>query len=463
MKGMSLHRACPRRSSPPVHATVLLVVLLVSGVLGGCDALEELPGRLLDRRTPREKYVAGLGASGLDGTALAADWLTAGERALREAPLVPASHREEGYLAPAEPVAMAYRVAARRGQVIDVEIILPGDSTMTVFLDAWQVEGGSLPPRHLASADSGHRRLEIDPRRDGEYLIRIQPELLRGGRFSIQLRIAPTLAFPVSGGRENDVGSRWGAERDGGVRSHQGIDIFAKRGTPVIAAAAGVVRRVDETGLGGKVVWLTDDAGNRLYYAHLDTQTVSGGERVESGDTLGTVGNTGNAITTPPHLHFGVYRRGEGALDPWWFVYRPRVTEPRLAVDTARYGDWVRTRSEGVVLRPGPEAGDREGVLLPRYTAARVVAAVGSWYRVRLPDGAMGYLSAAGAEPVAVAVGDSDGARGTNVLSNLTSREYPETILATTQPTSSLAVHGRFQEYLLVRTRDGISGWLRLE
>lgn len=428
-----------------------------------CETIEDLPGRLLDRRTPREKYVAGLEAAGLDRTALAADWLTAGERALREAPLVPSSHREEGYLAPAEPVAIAYRVAARRGQLIQVSVTLPGDSTTSLFLDAWQIRADTLPPEHVVSADSGMRQLEIDPRRDGEYLIRIQPELLRGGRFSVQVRVAPTLAFPVSGRRENDVGSRWGADRDGGARLHQGIDIFAPRGTPVVAAAAGVIRRVEETGRGGKVVWLTDDAGNRHYYAHLDSQAVSGGERVELGDTLGTVGNTGNAITTPPHLHFGIYRRGEGAIDPWWFVYRPRVTEPRLAVDTARYGDWVRTRAEGVVLRAAPGDPADAGFPLPRYTAVRVVAAVGSWYRVRLPDGGTGYLAAAAAEPVELAIDSPRAAAGSAVLANLTAQEHPETILATTSATSGLAVHGRFQDYLLVRTPDGLSGWLRME
>ena len=91
-----------------------------------------------------------------------------------------------------------------------------------------------------------------------------------------------------------------------------------------MAAAPGTVTRVNETNLGGKVVWLRDTLGNSLYYAHLDSQAVSSGMQVNIGDTLGFVGNTGNARTTPPHLHFGVYRRGEGPVDPWWFLHRPR-------------------------------------------------------------------------------------------------------------------------------------------
>jgi murein DD-endopeptidase MepM/ murein hydrolase activator NlpD len=61
--------------------------------------------------------------------------------------------------------------------------------------------------------------------------------------------------------------------------------------------------------------------GMRLYYAHLDTQLVVPGQFVRAGEPIGTVGNTGNAITTPPHLHFGVYwRQRGGARDPSAFL-----------------------------------------------------------------------------------------------------------------------------------------------
>ena len=102
--------------------------------------------------------------------------------------------------------------------------------------------------------------------------------------------------------------------------------MFAPRGTPVLAGAAGRVSRVQETPVGGRVVWLQTDAGS-LYYAHLDRQLVEPGARVAAGDTLGTVGNTGNAAATPPHLHFGVYGR-RGAVDPEPFVVGRRA-EPR--------------------------------------------------------------------------------------------------------------------------------------
>ena len=182
---------------------------------------------------------------------------------------------------------------------------------------------------------------------------------------------------------------------------------------------------------------------------------------MEQGDTLGTVGNTGNARTTPPHLHFGVYRSGQGAVDPWWFIHSPRVTVPRLAVDTLRFGGWVRTRAEGVLLQDAPETTGDSGTVLPLHTAALVVAAVGSWYRVRLPDGEMGYLSATAAEPIEVALGVAAGMTSTELLSSPTAAEHPETVLASNAEPSSLAIHGRFGAFLLVRTPAGMSGWIR--
>jgi hypothetical protein len=267
----------------------------------------------------------------------------------------------------------------------------------------------------------------------------------------------------VSGRRENDVGSRFGVDRDGGARRHHGIDIFAPRGTPVIAARAGVVRRVEVTGIGGKVVWLTDDDGNRLYYAHLDTQAVTGGQRVELGDTLGTVGNTGNAITTPPHLHFGIYRRGDGPVDPWWFVHRPRVDAPRLVADTARFGGWVRTVAGGAVLRAAPDPRSPTTFTLPGYTASRVVAAVGAWYRVRLPDGATGYLPAAAAEPIHLTLGQFDGIGPADLLATPTQEGGAERIVASGQPGTALSIHGRFGGFLLVRPPEGGEAWFRGE
>jgi peptidoglycan LD-endopeptidase LytH len=117
-----------------------------------------------------------------------------------------------------------------------------------------------------------------------------------------------TLVIPVAGVARERLRSSWGEPRSGG-RRHEGIDIFARRGTPVLAAAAGEVVRIGHDRLGGNVVWIAGAGARMYYYAHLEAYRpgLAVGEVVEPGRWLGRVGTTGNAQGTPPHLHFGVY------------------------------------------------------------------------------------------------------------------------------------------------------------
>jgi murein DD-endopeptidase MepM/ murein hydrolase activator NlpD len=128
---------------------------------------------------------------------------------------------------------------------------------------------------------------------------------------------APTaMIVPVEGVAATRIADTFGAPR-GRDRRHQGVDIFAPRGTAVRSATPGLVLSVRDQGLGGRQVWVLGPAHERHYYAHLDDWApgLRAGERVRAGTTLGTVGDTGNARGTPPHLHYGVYA-SEGAIDP---------------------------------------------------------------------------------------------------------------------------------------------------
>src|SRR5690606_27632559 len=136
----------------------------------------------------------------------------------------------------------------------------------------------------------------------------------------IHIYTQPSLGFPVAGKGNANIQSLWGADRDRGARRHEGVDIFAARGTAVIAVTDGIIVRSGAYGLGGEQVWLRDRLfGISIYYAHLDSIHVYPRQRVEKGDTLGFVGNTGNARTTSPHLHFGIYSR-YGAVDPLPYI-----------------------------------------------------------------------------------------------------------------------------------------------
>jgi peptidoglycan LD-endopeptidase LytH len=126
-----------------------------------------------------------------------------------------------------------------------------------------------------------------------------------------------TLPIPVRGVSMRAVRDTFGAPRPGD-RKHQGVDIFAPLGTPVVSTTRGIVARIGENSLGGTVVWVLGPGGDRHYYAHLNSVAdIRTGQRVVPGDALGTVGITGNARGTPPHLHYGVYRRASGAINPF--------------------------------------------------------------------------------------------------------------------------------------------------
>ena len=95
---------------------------------------------------------------------------------------------------------------------------------------------------------------------------------------------------------------------------HQGVDLYAPRGTPVVAPVSGVVS-VFPNHLGGKAVHLAGDDGNRYYGAHLDRYGRKG--RVRAGTVIGYVGNSGDAVGGPTHLHFEVHPGGGAATSPY--------------------------------------------------------------------------------------------------------------------------------------------------
>lgn len=130
--------------------------------------------------------------------------------------------------------------------------------------------------------------------------------------------LSKSLVFPVAG-TKSKIRDLWGASRGGGIRKHKGIDIHARKGTPVVAICDGVIVEKDHTLIGGKTLWLKSAHGWKAYYAHLDKQMVKEGQRVRKGQVIGTIGNTGNARTTPAHLHFGI-AGGKGWVNPLPYV-----------------------------------------------------------------------------------------------------------------------------------------------
>ena len=285
-------------------------MLGLAASLAACQV--EFPMRFATS-TPREAYQARLEELGLSATALGRDWVAAGEQVLASPVAVTLPHREVRYLDPRQAAAVAYRLSLEQGQRVATRIELPqvAPSDLRFFMDLFLLADSLGSLELVASADSVGWEFEYVAMRPGHYVLRVQPELLRGGRITVTVSAHASLAFPIGGRDLAAMRSGFGAPRDAGRREHHGVDLFAPRGTPVLAATAGRVSWVGTNRLGGNVVWLRDARhGRRLYYAHLDRIAVRADQGVKVGDVLGYVGNTGNAQGTRPHLHFGMYVNG---------------------------------------------------------------------------------------------------------------------------------------------------------
>jgi murein DD-endopeptidase MepM/ murein hydrolase activator NlpD len=134
-----------------------------------------------------------------------------------------------------------------------------------------------------------------------------------------ELEIGPSgLAIPVAGIKPEALANTYQAARSGG-RVHNAIDIMAPHGTPVVASAPGVVEKLffSQGGGGISVYVRSPDKQWIFYYAHLEAYApgLKEGQAVKQGDVLGTVGSTGNASPSGPHLHFAVNKMAAG--DDW--------------------------------------------------------------------------------------------------------------------------------------------------
>jgi murein DD-endopeptidase MepM/ murein hydrolase activator NlpD len=164
---------------------------------------------------------------------------------------------------------------------------------------------------------------------DGMQIVSVEPaassaihseELANGAAFAQEradreARLArPQFVFPAKGVWTSGFGYRWGV-------LHAGIDIANSIGTPILAAADGVVTDAGPTAGFGAWVKIRHTDGTVTLYGHVNTWLVSVGQRVMAGDQIATIGNRGNS--TGPHLHFSVLRNGTDYIDPVpWLAQR---------------------------------------------------------------------------------------------------------------------------------------------
>ncbi|MCC9166294.1 peptidoglycan DD-metalloendopeptidase family protein [Pontibacter harenae] len=437
--------------------TVLSYILIII-LLAGCGAKKTLRG-VFKQQTPYERYASSLKDANLHETALGSSWLQAGEKALQDSLHINLPFKEVGYFAADKPKAHSYRFTGKQGLKIVVNLETKPEDAARVYMDLYEVTAGATSSlNYLTYADTVSSSIEFEVEENQTYLLRIQPELLRSLQYTLTIKTQPTLAFPVPSKKNRGIDSFWGDPRDGGSRNHEGVDIFAPRGAPAIAAVDGIVTRVGTNRLGGNVVWLSDAKRRQnLYYAHLDKQLVTAGQRVQVGDTIGLIGNTGNARHTKPHLHFGIYRSGHGATNPAPYISMPRQTPPAITADLSRLGGWVRITPKMANVRLVPSTKSNVYMSLPQHTPLLVLGGTSSWYRVQLPDGTESYVATSIVESIAKPIRQQKLSAGTDLLADAVPLAAPQDSLTAG---SNVAVLAIYNNYSLVRSHNGSTGWI---
>jgi len=360
------------------HLGIVIMVIILSA---GCRS----PGiDIFEKKSPHDEYGQRLKKAGLDETAVGKAWFSLADLSLKQPVNINLPYKESGFFNAEKPDAAGYSFAVRRGELINISLEKLPVNNFKVFMDLWEISQDSIPER-LDYTDSLVLNYEVE--KDTRFILRLQPELLQSGSFTITIKSGPSLAFPVPG-KEN-IQSYWGAVRDGGSRSHEGVDIFASRKTPVIAVADGRITRVGLNNLGGKVISMRPSGKNiSLYYAHLDSQLVNPGQHTSAGDTIGLVGNTGNAISTSPHLHFGIYST-QGAIDHLPFIQISKTNPPAIQASTERTGQLARTIRQTIKVK----SNENSFSIYPN-SIVYIQAAYADQYRVRLPDSLSVYIDA---------------------------------------------------------------------
>lgn len=407
-------------------------------------------------------YADRISELGIEETALGRRWLEAAELALEQPTMTVPPHAEEGALLAHEARALGFAFEAAAGQELVLRIDrapVPGSVFETAgnfYVDVFAIDESGTDTRYEPleeiSIDGTTMRVPLPERR--RYVVRLQPELLTGTLYRLTLELESALPFPVSDHWPNAVRSFFGDPRDEGARSHEGVDIFAARMTPVVAVAEG--RAVpQQNDLGGNVVWL-NTPGVSYYYAHLEHAALDRPRRVQAGEVLGYVGNTGNARTTAPHLHFGIYRWGRGAVDPLPLLRSGRFDAEPPTENFAPH--FVQTQAEALNVRNGPSIEHRVLGQMRSGAVGWAAATSGDWLRLRSELAASAWIHGAYQTPLDQPIEEWRAAEPALLMESPAADALP---VASVPRGAVLESLGSAAGRLIVRTKDGsASGWL---
>lgn len=429
----------------------ILAICLSTTILYSCKSGSM---NLFKPSSPHEIYQRKLIAAGLDRSSLGLSWinssLTSNDKALN----ISIPYKETGYFPADKTPSHFYKFAAVKGQKISISLDKKSANTSPIYLDVWEIKDSKIL-NHIASADTLGSVLELDIRDSGAYLLRMQPELLQSWGYTLEITSGPSLGFPTKTGG-NNIKSFWGDGRENNVRKHEGVDIFGSFRSPVLATSDGRVTRVNENNLGGKVIWFKPKGKDyTLYYAHLDEQIAIEGQEFLAGETLGLMGNTGNAKSTPTHLHFGIYT-SSGAIDPFPFINPDLKVPANISAPISNLNKTLRTKSDQILKGTSAQNSNRD---LPKGTIVKISAASGNGYRVILPNGAVGFLNSSNLISVSNPI-------STLKLSAKQLKLYdePDTLAAVKmnlQQASIVYLLGSFEGFHLISLDEDRFGWIK--
>lgn len=179
----------------PKQRSVPLIGLLLA--MSGCRFLEDLELRISPPPFPHEDYAEGLETAGLASTPPAREWLDAAANALGSPADAEVPFQRRGWFAPEDPTALGLRFEFQERLRVSVSAHLEGEDSTRIFIDVFRVndEPGE-PPERIASAADTARSVTFRSRRDDDIIVRVQPELLRGGAWEV------IIAADENGGRE---------------------------------------------------------------------------------------------------------------------------------------------------------------------------------------------------------------------------------------------------------------------
>ena len=158
-----------------------------------------------------EAYLYALKQANLINTALGKDWVDASKKAIDKPILINTPHQELILIDSTVAFAEGYQFSAKEGQSIEITLEYFGSDSTLLFLDAYRIDKKNNTFRRIASGNKLNRKIEFTTHTNADYTIRLQSELLRGGKCMLKIVLKPLLKFPVEGTGMNSIGGLWGS------------------------------------------------------------------------------------------------------------------------------------------------------------------------------------------------------------------------------------------------------------